>query len=111
MNEGAKQSEARPIFRWLAGLTCPFFLGAAIFAGYYGIRDAIDKPQETLGLLVLPLLLLWGAVFFGVIAATGKFTSGRGTQVTLIAAAKKYAAGQMTLEEYGSLTKDIISKG
>jgi hypothetical protein len=106
MNEAPKQSEARPILAWLAGLTCTVYLVLAFVSAFPSILDATKKPQP-----LLAFFFVWAAFGFGIIGSTGKLQGGRATPAKLIAAARKYAAGQMTLEEYGSVTKDIISKG
>ena len=99
MKKAAKRSKARPIFRWLAGLTCLVYLLPMIFGETMSIFDS---------------LFVWVPfIIFGAIAVTGYLPGGRDAQdkVQLTAAAQEYAAGQMTLEEYGSVTKDIISSG
>ena len=102
MNETPKQPPARPIFRWLAAITIPVFVVMAVVSAF-GILDANGKPD-----LWSTLLFTWGAIFFGSIAATGKFETGRKQRLQLFIAAKKYADDEITLEEYGSRTKELM---
>jgi len=101
MNEKPKQA-ARPIFRWLAAITTPVFVVMAVVS-LFGILDANGKPD-----VFATALFAWGAVMFGSIAATGRFETSATRPLQLFAAAKKYADDEITLEEYGSRTKDIM---
>ena len=92
MNETPKQPPARPIFRWLAAITSPVFVVMAVVSAD----------------LWSTLLFTWGAIFFGSIAATGKFETGSKQRLQLFIAAKKYADDEITLEEYGSRTKELM---
>ncbi len=102
MNEKPKQAAARPIFRWLAAITIPVFVVMAVVS-VFGILDANGKPD-----VFSTVLFAWGAVMFGSIAATGKFETSATKPLQLFVAAKKYADDEITLEEYGSRTKDIM---
>jgi hypothetical protein len=104
MNEKPKQAAARPIFRWLAAITAPVFVVMAIVC-LLGILDANGKPDA-----LMTGLFAWGAVMFASIAATGRFEfdSSATKPFQLFAVAKKYANAEITLEEYGSRTKDIM---
>ena len=97
-----KQPDARPVFRWLAGLTCPVFLLMAVITAYPPLVGWDDESN-----LFIAVVFFWGAIFFGSIAATGKFETGGKQRLQLFLAAKKYVDGQITLEEYGSRTKEI----
>ena len=44
------------------------------------------------------------------LARTGSMPKGRKAQGPLFLAAKKYASGQMSLEEYGSFTKKLLDE-
>jgi hypothetical protein len=101
-------SQARPVFRWLAGLTCPVFFVMALWATFPGVFH-LDEPPS----IWLMFVFLWSGFYFAFIAATGRGTgptSQRGLQRELEAAAHKYASGQMSLEEYGSVTKEILER-
>ena len=102
MNEKPKQPAARTIFRWLAAITIPVFVVMAVVS-LFGILDANGKPD-----VLMTILFTWGAVIFGSIAATGRFESSATTPFQLFTAAKKYADDEITLEEYGSRTKEIM---
>ena len=102
MNEKPKQAAARPIFRWLAAIIVPFCVVMAVVAAF-GILDANGKPD-----VFIATVFAWGAVMFGSLAATGKFKISVGKPLQLFVAAKKYADDEITLEEYGSRTKDIM---
>ena len=98
------QSVARPIFRWLAVLPCCVFL-------YIGVTSAFPQfaPWDGEASVSKVLFSAGLAVFFGSIAVTGKFKTGGKQRVQLLIAAKKYANDQITLEEYGSCTKEILN--
>ena len=100
--EKPNHAAARPIFRWLAAITVPVFVVMA-FVSLFGILDENGKPD-----VFSTFLFAWGAVMFGSIAATGTYESSVGRPFQLFAAAKKYADDEITLEEYGSRTKDIM---
>ena len=102
MNEKPKQAAARPIFRWLAAITIPVFVVMAVVS-MLGILDANGKPD-----VFSTVLFAWGAVMFSSIAATGKCETFATKPFQLFVAAKKYADDEITLEEYGSRTKDIM---
>lgn len=102
MENEPKKLHARPIFRWLAGLTCPVFLALAVSLAFPEVVGGGDKPQ-----FLLAALMLWGAFFFGTIAATGRWDTPGRKRLELEIAAKKYLAGEITLDEYGSQTKRI----
>ena len=97
-----KKRDARPVFRWLAGFTCPVFLVMFVACAFPTVGFA-DKPEYFSA-----VLFFWGALFFGTVAATGRFDTGWNKQFQLAIAAKKYAEGEITLDEYGSQTKQIL---
>lgn len=102
MNEKPKQAAARPIFRWLAAINVPVFVVMAVVS-LFGILDANGKPY-----VFMTTVFAYGALMFGSIAATGRFESSATKPFQLFAAAKKYADDEITLEEYGSRTKEIM---
>jgi hypothetical protein len=105
-----QQKDARPLFRWLAGLTAPVFLITAFIAWFPGLVNLEEEPSFFMG-----AIMAWGAVVFTSIAATGKLkridAEQRGRQHKLFAAASRYAAGEMTLEEYGTITQRLLEGG
>lgn len=102
MNEKPQQVPARPIFRVLAAISIPVFVVMAVVS-MFGILDANGKPD-----VFMTILFTYAAGMFVSIAATGRFESSVTKPIQLFAAAKKYAEDEITLEEYGSRTKDII---
>jgi hypothetical protein len=52
---------------------------------------------------------VWGAVLFGSIAAAGRMETSGKQRLQLLIAAKKYVDGEMTLDEYGSRSKEILN--
>ena len=102
MNEKPKQPAARPVFRWLAAVSVPVFVVMAVVC-LFGILDPNGKPDA-----LMTGLFSWGAVVFGSIAATGRYESAATKPFQLFAAAKKYAEDEITLEEYGSRTREIM---
>lgn len=109
MGNDLKQFEARPLIRFLAGLTCVVFVLGAVAAAFPGIVPEpvppgfYEKPSY-LGAIIM----LWGATFFGIIAATGRFDSGRSKKNRLLLAARKFVSGQSTLEQYGAETRQLL---
>jgi hypothetical protein len=85
------------------------FVALAVLLAFPGVVGWGNKPEY-----VLAAFYLWGAIFFGTIAATGRWdTTGRKRaewkRMTMLAiAAKKYVAGEISLDEYGSQTKQIL---
>jgi hypothetical protein len=98
-----KKLDARPVFRWLAGLTCPVFLASAVVAAFPAVVGSADKPDY-----LLAGFFLWGTILFGTIAATGRVDTAGSKRAKVMIAATKYVAGEITLDEYGSHTKQIL---
>jgi hypothetical protein len=97
--------DARPVFRWLAGLTCPVFLVMAVLIAFPQLIGWGDKPNY-----LFAALFIWGAYFFGTVAATGRWDDSGRKRAALEIAAKKYLAREITLDEYGSQTKQILER-
>lgn len=101
--------QARPVFRWLAALTCPVFFIMAVWSVFPGLLHLKDPPSVW-----LMCLFLWGGFYFAMIAATGRGTGLKRKHLSQVielhAAARKYAAGQISLEEYGSRTKELLEE-
>ena len=98
-----KQPDIGPVVRWLAGLICLVFVPMAVIAAFPRLVG-VDEESSILGVFVFA----WAAFVFGSIAATGNVGNGGKRRRELLVAAKKYADGQLTLEEYGSRTKEIL---
>ena len=103
MASDLKQPKARPVFRWLAGLTCPVFAIMAVVIAFPGVVGFAEKPSYFFA-----MIMLWGALVFGPIAATGRVDGIHNDQMRLLLAAKKYVSGKITLEEYGAETKRLL---
>jgi len=67
MKSDPNKPQTRQLFRWLAGLSCPFFFVAAIATAFPQIFGGNGEPS-----FLLAVLLLWGGVLFATIASTGK---------------------------------------
>ena len=102
MNEKPKHVAARPIFRWLAAIAVPVFVAMAVVC-MFGLLDENGKPD-----VFMTILFTYGAAMFATIAATGNFESSATKPFQLFAIAKKYADDEITLEEYGSRTREIM---
>jgi hypothetical protein len=102
MSSKERQPDARPVFRWLAALTCPVFVLMAIITAF---PQLVGEGKSS---FLLAALFAWGAVFFGSIAATGKYETDGKQRHQLLLAAKKHVDGQTTLEEYSARTKEIL---
>ena len=118
MNEILRQPIMRPFFRGLARIIAYFFyLMQIIFAfGIFGAEvnfeafmasglcgilfSIISKKEFNTGLLQRVRLIL--------LAMTGNLTIGIKQRLLLFVAAKKYSNNEITLKEYGELTKDIM---
>ena len=100
MNDKQKQPAARPILRWLAAINIPVFV---VMAGVcmFGILDG--KPN-----IFMTFVFTYGAVMFASITATGRIEPSPTMPFQLFAAAKKFADDEITLEEYGSRTKELL---
>lgn len=104
MND-VKRTDARPVFRLLAGITCPVFVFMGVISAFPGIVGFGDEPSYFIA-----TMFLWGGIFFGVIAATGRFEMGLGNRIQIFQCAGKYVSGEITLEEFGSQTKKILAE-
>ena len=105
MTNDERKSDARPVFRWLAGLSALACLLLIPIIAFPGVFNIDEEPN-----LWLAVFFLWGTIMFGVIAFTGSLPKGRKAQMQLYLAARKYTSGQMTLEEYGSFTKKLLGE-
>ena len=103
MTPGNKSSEARPVFRYLAGATCPVFVLMAVITAFPQLVGMDTRP-EWMG----AVLFAWGALFFGTIALKGKIEPIARQRLLVFAAARKFVAGTITLEEFGSQTSAIL---
>lgn len=95
---GGKQ-RIRPVFRCLAAIATLFFVAMAVVSNV----GLLDNPDFTSS-----IMFAITAAYFGHVAATGKLKSRNTLGNELLVAAKKYAASEITLEEYGARTKDIM---
>ena len=104
MND-AKCPDPRPKFRWLYGFACSLFGLMAITTAFPGIVGFNVDPKYFFA-----VVLLCCAVFYGAVATTGRFPIGSSKHVQILLCARKYAVGEITLEEYGSQTKQILAE-
>ena len=73
----------------------------------HSFRQLVGGNEEPSFLFAF--LFAWNAFFFGTIAATGRFETSGTQRQQLFMAAKEFVDGEMTLDEYGSRTKDIMN--
>lgn len=66
MEDQPQRSETRRMFRWLAGLSCPFFLFAAFATAFPQALGGEGPPSVSLA-----VLLFWGGILFAGIAGSG----------------------------------------
>jgi hypothetical protein len=78
-----KQSEARPLFRWLAGLASLVMAMIAVPLAFPGVVGSDGKPNYPLAWIMLL------GVLGGAITATGRWKSSRSKQMGSLLAAKK----------------------
>ena len=102
MTENTKQPVARPVFRWLAAIAVPVFV-IMTFVALFGLLDDNGKPDA-----LMTGFFAWVATIFWSIAATGRYEFSFGKHLQVLTIAKKFADGEMALEEYGSRTKEIM---
>jgi hypothetical protein len=97
MSGGTRKPQVRLVVRLLSGLMC-------LVCAWGGIQYIGENwpPDRDLAVVLLGL-----AVFLGYVAVTGV---RRTVQAELLEAAKKYVAGQITLEEYASLTRELVKE-
>ena len=100
-----RKQPARAIFRWLAGFSCLVFVLVAITSAFPGLLGFNDEPS-----FAMALSLLSGAVCLASIAASGRLPSGAKQRFQLHLLATRYASGNMTLDEYGATTKEILNE-
>lgn len=106
MSGNEPKIDARPVFRWLAGLSALACLLTAIFLAFPDVLGQQEDPS-----IAMAVFMLWATAMFAVIAYTGALPKGQATQRQLLLAANKYVSGQMSLEEYGSFTKELLENG
>ena len=96
---------ARPIFRWLAGISSAACILTAVFFFFpqlFGDSGETDIP--------VAVMMLWCAFILGSITVSGQLPGRVGKQrLKIFLAAKQYDAGDITLEEYASRTKHILN--
>lgn len=98
-----KQRSARPVFRYLAGAVCPVFVLLAALTAFPQLFGW-DAESDWLG----TTLLIWGGLFFGTILIKGKIEPIARQRLLVFVAARKYVAGTITIEEFGSRTRAIL---
>ena len=99
-----KKANSRPVFRWLSHLTCPVLVIIAIVMAFPGLIGSDDDPTYALTVAFLGLAVVFGTLHYG-----DRLERARGKQFQIFLAANEYAAGNITLEEYGSQTKEILN--
>jgi hypothetical protein len=103
--EAARRSIFRridPYLRWFNGV---MGLVVLVLAVVLAVNGAQRDPGYLVYLLVVALLLFWGISY---IADACGYPRRRRQQQEIHARAKKYVAGQISLEEFGTQTKQIL---
>jgi len=104
MPTSTKKPISRPVFRWLSHLTCPVLVITAVVMAFPGLVGSNDDPTYALAVVFFSL-----AIVIGISNYAGGFQGRTSKQCKNVLAAKKYAAGTITLEEHGSHTKEILN--
>ena len=104
MPTSTKKPNSRPVFRWLSHLTCPVMVIIAVVMAFPRVIGSNDDPTYALAVVFLSLAVMFGALLYG-----DRLERARSKQVRIFLAANEYAAGNITLEEYGSQTKEIMN--
>ena len=95
----------RAIVRTIIGLICAMWSPYWIEVAFPAALAWYNTPgNEILGLSLLVVL------FFSIIAATVRWVRVGNIELRLVAAAKQYASGAITLDEYGLQSKQILGK-
>lgn len=103
MTNSNKQLDVRPIFRYLAGISCPAFVVVPVFAAFPQLFGR-DNDPDWFG----ALLYVWGALFFATIALKRRNEPITKQRQLLLVAARKFVAGTIMLEKFGARTKGIL---
>jgi hypothetical protein len=107
-----QEIRTRPLwFRFVMGAGCVLFLLSAVFLC---ASPLVGRDLNVLDVAVAGFSL-FVAFVAGQIALTGKppeaGNESRSRRHRLITAANRYAAGDMTLEEYGTITRKLLEEG
>jgi uncharacterized membrane protein len=94
---------SRPVIRWLNHLTCPFLVITAAVMAFPQLIGSKDEPAYSLAIAFLAL-----AVVLGIAPYARESENRRSKEEELVRAATEFAAGNITLEEYGTQTKKIL---
>lgn len=102
MPTSTKKPNSRLVFRWLSHLTCPVMVIIAVVMAFPRVIGSNVDPDYALAVAFLAFAVMFGAQQYG-----DRLDRARSKEVQIFLDANEYAAGNITLEEYGSQTKDI----
>ena len=105
MPTSTKRTNSHPVFRWLSHLACPVMVIIAVVMAFPGVIGSNDDPSYTEAVVFLALAVVIGTARYG-----DRLERARSKRVQVFIAANEYAAGNITLEEYGSQTKEILKR-
>lgn len=90
-------------------MKCPVLVITAVVMAFPGLIGSTDDPTYALTVVFLALAVVVGIDEYGdgFPGRSSKRSPSKESQIVL--AARKYAAGTLTLEEYGSYTKEILN--
>jgi uncharacterized membrane protein YfcA len=105
MADGANVPFVRPVIRSIIGITCAMFSPYWCKVSFPAAAAWGNIPGHE-----IPELLFLFVLFFGTIAATVRWVRTGNIEWKLAIAAKRYASGAITLEDYGLQSKQIMGK-
>lgn len=105
MESKFKVPTLRALVRTIIGVTCAMWFPYWIKVAFPAADDWYNTPGNTiLGLSLMAVLL------FLIIATTVSWVRLGDIELRLVAAAKNYAAGVITLDEYGLQSRQILDR-
>jgi hypothetical protein len=91
---------------WLGAFTACIFVVSSFIIVFPGVVG-LDRHPTIVAAMPMALSMFLLALFLGTLAAT-RLGSDRNKEMRLLLAAKKYVSDQMTLEQYGAETKQLL---
>ena len=104
MPTSANTPNSHPAIQWLSQFTCPALVIVAAVMAFPWLIGSKDDPAYPLAAAIL-----FSAVVVGIRDYAGGFGRHTSERRRIVLAANEYAAGTITLEEYGSQTKEILN--
>jgi hypothetical protein len=91
---------------WLSAFAACFFV---VFSFIIAFPDVVGLNRTSVAAMTFALPMLLLTFFLGTIAPTW-LGSDRNKEMRLLLAAKKFASGRMSLEQYGGETKQLLDE-